>query len=80
MRMHAAAISRTAETVMAEIRPGFTFFHPNRLIWLSSCRTASRMAVWMVSVFPGEAVSRLPANRTATSRTQRIKNFLCFFM
>lgn len=78
--MQAAAISRMAETVMAEIRPGLTLFQPNRLIWFSPCRTASRMVTWMVSALPGEAVSRLPANRTTMSRTQRVTNFLWLFM
>ena len=32
MRIHAAAISKMADTVMAEINPGLTFFQPNRLI------------------------------------------------
>ena len=31
-RIPAAAISRMADTVMAEISPGLTFFQPNRLI------------------------------------------------
>ena len=43
MRMRAAAASSTAVTTKPETSPGFTVHTPNRLIWLVSWSTASRI-------------------------------------
>jgi len=59
-------INRIAVTVNAEITPGFTFIMPNRLICDQSCRTASRITVFIgSSSFPFVPVRMIPVIRTA---------------